>query len=73
MSWFDSSFTFAKSALSQAQKSIDKVLDIKDDLPANTAEISHGNQKKKLACCYAMLCYEYNSFMYSSKIALIAF
>lgn len=30
MSWFDSSFTFAKSALNQAQKSIDKVLDIKD-------------------------------------------
>ena len=30
MSWFDSSFTFAKSALSQAQKSIDKVLDISD-------------------------------------------
>ncbi len=30
MSWFDSSFTLAKSALSQAQKSIDKVLDIKE-------------------------------------------
>lgn len=30
MTWFDSSFTFAKSALSQAQKSIDKVLDIKE-------------------------------------------
>ncbi len=30
MSWFDSSFSFAKTALSQAQKSIDKVLDIKD-------------------------------------------
>ena len=26
--WFDSSLTFAKSAFSQAQKSIDKVLDI---------------------------------------------
>lgn len=58
MSWFDSSFTFAKSALSQAQKSIDKVLDIKDDLPANTAEISHGNQKKNLLV--AMLCYAMN-------------
>ena len=31
MSWFDSSFSFAKSALSQAQKSIDKVLDIKEN------------------------------------------
>ena len=31
MSWFDTSFTFAKTAFNQAQKSIDKVLDIKDD------------------------------------------
>lgn len=31
MSWFDSSFSFAKTALSQAQKSIDKVLDIKEE------------------------------------------
>lgn len=31
MSWFDSSFTFARTALSQAQKSIDKVLDIRDE------------------------------------------
>ena len=31
MSWFDSSFSFAKTALTQAQKSLDKVLDIKED------------------------------------------
>ncbi len=30
MSWFDSSFSLAKNAFSQAQKSIDKVLDIKE-------------------------------------------
>ena len=28
--WFDSSFSFAKQALNQAQKSIDRVLDIKE-------------------------------------------
>lgn len=31
MSWLDSSFSFAKTALTQAQKSLDKVLDIKED------------------------------------------
>ena len=31
MSWFDSSFSFARTALSQAQRSIDKVLDIQED------------------------------------------
>ena len=31
MSWLDSSFNFAKSALTQAQKSIDRVLDINED------------------------------------------
>ena len=31
MSWFDGSFSFARTALSQAQKSIDKVLDIRED------------------------------------------
>ena len=30
MSWFDNSFSFARTALSQAQKSIDKVLDIRE-------------------------------------------
>lgn len=30
MSWFDSSLSFAKTAFSQAQKSIDKVLDISE-------------------------------------------
>jgi len=29
--WFDSSLTFAKSAFNQAQKSIDKVLDINEN------------------------------------------
>lgn len=40
MSWFDSSFTFAKSAISQAQKSIDRVLDINEGQPG---EDEHGN------------------------------
>ena len=31
MSWLDSSFSFAKTAFSTAQKSIDRVLDIKED------------------------------------------
>lgn len=31
MSWFDSSFSFAKTALTQAQKSLDSVLDINED------------------------------------------
>lgn len=30
MSWFDSSLSFAKTAFTQAQKSIDKVLDINE-------------------------------------------
>ena len=30
MSWLDSSFSFARSAFTTAQKSIDKVLDIKN-------------------------------------------
>lgn len=30
MSWFDSSFSFARTAISQAQKSIDRVLDISE-------------------------------------------
>ena len=42
MSWFDSSFSFAKTALSQAQKSIDKVLDIKED--GVHSEINHGER-----------------------------
>ena len=36
MSWLDSSFSFAKTALSQAQKSIDKVLDIKEGQDSRT-------------------------------------
>ena len=31
MSWFDSSFNFAKTAINQAQKSIDRVLDISEE------------------------------------------
>lgn len=31
MSWFDSSFSFARTALSQAQRSIDKALDIHEE------------------------------------------
>lgn len=42
MSWFDSSFSFAKTALSQAQKSIDKVLDIKEG--EVQSEINHGER-----------------------------
>lgn len=34
-SWFDSSFSFARSALSQAQKSIDRVLDISENTDGN--------------------------------------
>lgn len=45
MSWFDSSFSFAKTALSQAQKSIDKVLDIKDG--EVQAEINHGERSRQ--------------------------
>lgn len=40
MSWLDSSFSFAKTAFSQAQKSIDKVLDIKEDHDASNAPSS---------------------------------
>lgn len=43
MSWFDSSFSFAKSALSQAQKSIDKVLDIKEG--SNESETTSNSGK----------------------------
>lgn len=42
MSWFDSSFSFAKTALSQAQKSIDKVLDIKDGQNSSEATLDPG-------------------------------
>lgn len=34
-SWFDSSFSFARSALTQAQKSIDRVLDISENTDGN--------------------------------------
>ena len=38
MSWFDSSFNFAKSALSQAQKSIDRALDINEEGTSSAGE-----------------------------------
>ena len=44
MSWFDSSFSFAKTALSQAQKSIDKVLDIKDGPDASKPHSDSGKK-----------------------------
>ena len=47
MSWFDSSFSFAKTALSQAQKSIDKVLDIKEDHDASKAAPSSGKAQPR--------------------------
>ena len=44
MSWFDASgfSSFAKTALSQAQKSIDKVLDIEQDETSSAASKSSG-------------------------------
>ena len=41
MSWLQSSLGFAKTAISQAQKSIDKVLDIKEDHDVLSAGNSH--------------------------------
>ncbi len=35
MSWFDSSFSLAKQALSKAQKSIDRALDIQEGAGEN--------------------------------------
>lgn len=42
MSWFDSSFSFARTALSQAQKSIDKVLDIREEKESSQVEPEPG-------------------------------
>jgi len=42
MSWFDSSFSFARTALSQAQKSIDKVLDIREEKESSQVEPEAG-------------------------------
>ena len=38
MSWFDSSYSFARTAFSHAQKSIDKVLDINEARKENEEE-----------------------------------
>lgn len=35
MTWFDSSFSFAKQAISKAQQSIDRVLDIQEEGEGN--------------------------------------
>ena len=45
MSWFDTSgfSSYAKTALSQAQKSIDRVLDIEQDETNSAASKSSGN------------------------------
>ena len=43
MSWFDTSFSFAQRALNQAQKSIDKVLDIKDGPDGSETSSKSGN------------------------------
>lgn len=56
MSWFDSSFSFAKTALSQAQKSIDKVLDIKEGHDASNAAPSSGKAEPKEFAHVAVRC-----------------
>ncbi len=48
MSWFDSSLSFAKTAFSQAQKSIDKVLEI------NESQSGLGQGKCVICCCLHM-------------------
>ena len=50
MSWFDSSFSFAKTALSQAQKSIDKVLDIKEEHGSPPTVSASGKPSMKCGC-----------------------
>lgn len=44
MSWFDSSFSFAKTALSQAQRSIDRVLDIQEEAGDTSQGQKHGRE-----------------------------
>ena len=44
MSWFDSSFSFAKTALSQAQRSIDRVLDIQEEAGGTSQGQKHGKE-----------------------------
>lgn len=43
MSWLDSSYSLARTAFSQAQKSIDKVLDISEQKKENEEEVT-GNK-----------------------------
>lgn len=54
MSWFNASqlSSFAKQALSQAQKSIDRVLDIQEEEPSAWAEaIPYGEPGKRVPGC----------------------
>lgn len=56
MSWFNASqlSSFAKQALSQAQKSIDRVLDIQEEEPSAWAEaIPYGEPGKVVPRCRA--------------------
>ena len=58
MSWFNASqlASFAKQALSQAQKSIDRVLDIQEEEPSAWAEaIPYGEPGKRVPGCRACL------------------
>lgn len=58
MSWFNASqlSSFAKQALSQAQKSIDRVLDIQEEEPSAWAEaIPYGEPGKRVPGCRACL------------------
>lgn len=58
MSWFNASqlSSFAKQALSQAQKSIDRVLDIQEEEPSAWAEaIPYGEPGKRVPGCRSCL------------------
>ena len=58
MSWFDSSFSFAKTALSQAQKSIDKVLDISDEQKSSQAVPDPGKWLFSSVIGLAVVCFD---------------
>ena len=51
MSWLQSSLGFAKTAISQAQKSIDKVLDIKDEHDVLSPGRSYTGSHQSLILC----------------------
>ena len=52
MSWLQSSLGFVNSALSQAQKSIDKVLDISEDSDLSTKESNRECVRTYVSCVY---------------------